>query len=284
MKIHQRKSLGQVFLTRDEPALKTIELLQARKVTDVVEIGPGSGALTKHLIAAGFGVTCVEKDARFAALLSEKFPSQDLRIVQDDFLNCDLSDLMQAGIKHSTRPVGMVRVAVVGNIPYYISSAIVQKCLEKINEVGLVILLTQKEFAERCFASPGGKNFGSLSVFCQLRATCTNLLSVPRTWFEPIPKVDSVLWSMEALSDIDQIPEQDLHAVEKMTLHCFHQRRKKISNSLKPFISGMSEEDLRSIQAAVDFTFDMRPEQLSPRQFYRLTQEINLRRKRLSLK
>lgn len=273
-KIHQKKSLGQVFLIRDEPSLRCVDLLKELGITDVIEIGPGSGALTEKLLQASFSVTAIEKDARFAALLSSRYTADQLTIVQADFLEIDLNHAIETTLKRTKSDKKNAKIGVVGNIPYYISSPIVQKIMDQIQSMEVAILLTQKEFAERCLAPAGGKDFGSLTVYCQLRANCQALLDVPRTWFEPIPKVDSVLWSMKPHSAENRISDTELLAVEKITKHAFHQRRKKISNGLKPFLSSLSPERLQDIQTSVGISFDMRPEQLTPRQFYVLTKEL----------
>lgn len=229
-KLSQKKSLGQVFLQEDWPCRKMVEQLVAWKVEQVIEIGPGLGVLTRLLLEAGINVLAVEKDGRFAERLSEaaktfSYPGK-LSVLNQDILKVDLAAWLKT-------PAGGVK-AVCGNIPYNISSAILQWLLPSLQQLKGALLMVQWEFAQRVAATTNTKSYGSLSIFAQLRAKVKLEFKVARACFHPVPKVDSGVLSLLPLSQKE--PEPVLRAVEQLTLKAFSQRRKMLSNSLSAFL------------------------------------------------
>lgn len=222
----QKKSLSQVFLKDQWPCRLVAEELVKIGVTRVLEIGPGKGALTTELLAKGLSVTAVETDPSWHEWLQENLADERLDVVLDDFREYDLKSWLES---HEGE-----RLAIVGNIPYHISTAIVSKCLEEIAGGIPAFFLVQLEYAERLVAKPGIKAYGSLSIYTQLRARAQIIAKVPKTDFKPVPKVDSAVIQM-APADT-QYPEAVLKQVEKYSRHAFLTRRKKLSNSLKPFL------------------------------------------------
>lgn len=256
----QKKSMSQVFLNTDWPCLKTAEMIKALGVKSVLEIGPGAGVLTKPLIEAGLAVSAVEKDPRFAELLKINFIKDidqgKLNIILDDILEFPLLDW----IEKAEKPL-----AICGNIPYHISSSIIFALLPHMPSVEGVFLLVQLEFAQRLASAPCSKNYGSLSVFTQLRAKAALEFKVEKQCFTPIPKVDSALVSLRPLDEL--LPDTLLAKVEKLTRRAFAQRRKKLSNSLAPILSPES-------LAACSLDLNRRPDHLSPEEFVLLTKTI----------
>jgi 16S rRNA (adenine1518-N6/adenine1519-N6)-dimethyltransferase len=208
------------------------------------------------LLKEGFHVTAVEKDDRFASYLSnlqKEYPLQ-FKIVNADILRFDIEEWLkhQEGIK-----------AVCGNIPYNISTQIVFKVLPLLKKIRSVLFMVQLEFGERLAGAPATKAYGSLSVYVQLRSAVKLEYLVPRTAFQPIPKVDSTVVSMEAPKVA--LSEEILSNVEKITRHAFTQRRKKLSNSIGPLLKDIDLEKL-----PVDL--NRRSEHLSPKDYLTLAE------------
>lgn len=262
--LRQKKSLGQVFLNTDWPVHRMIEKLSDWNVTRVLEIGPGPGILTRGLVDAGFVVTAVEKDERFAARLLEQLGMAEgalqavphkgtLEVIREDFLKFDLEDWLNAS---AARP------AIIGNIPYNISSPILLKTLPLLQRLAGLIVMTQLEFAARIAAQPSTKDYGSLSVFTQLRGMVNLEFKVDRKCFHPIPKVDSAVISIQPLKQ--PWSESVLQKTEMVTRAAFTQRRKKMRNSVRQFFyeAGM--------EARSPIDLERRAETLTPQEFITL--------------
>lgn len=261
--IRQKKSLGQVFLKEEWPCVKMVEALQKENITHVLEIGPGAGVLTKHLLKAGFHVTSVEKDTRFADLLTSRKQeflegtSGSFEIINQDFLRFDLESWL-GGKKTG--------VAVCGNIPYNISTPILRLILPYLGRLSFVSFLVQLEFAERVAAKAKTEEYGSLSVFCQLRSVPKLEFVVKKTCFTPVPKVDSAVLSLKPHLEMES-PEV-LLKTEMVTRQAFTQRRKMLSNSISPFLK--PETDIQSL--GVPLT--VRAETLDPSAWVRLAKAL----------
>ncbi|MBU6231899.1 MAG: ribosomal RNA small subunit methyltransferase A [Patescibacteria group bacterium] len=189
MEIKAKKSLGQHFLASKQALDRIISASSIEPGEEVLEIGPGTGILTAALIAAGAKVTAVEKDERAAALLNEKL-SEDisagrLKLVQGDVLE--------------TSPMMDGKFAIVANIPYYITGAILETFLERGPRPTRMILLVQKEVAERIIAADGKESVLSISV--KAFGTPRIAARVPRGAFVPPPKVDSAVISVSSIGD-----------------------------------------------------------------------------------
>ncbi len=249
--LRQKKSLGQVFLKTDWPVQRMAEKLVELKIQRVLEIGPGGGILTRELLARGLKVTAVEKDDRFAARLA---PHQNLEVVNADILKFD----WEAWLAESGD-----RSAVCGNIPYNISSPILLRGLSLTPKLPCMMFMTQLEFAQRVIARPNTKDFGSLTVFAQLRADITLEYKVERACFQPVPKVDSAV--ILVVPKRDQLPEDVLMAAEQVTRAAFTQRRKKLRNAVRQFLQNTGEE-------GCPIDLERRPDALAPREFVQLAQ------------
>ncbi len=234
--IPQKKSLGQVFLTVEWPLDRMITTLRELGVERVIEIGPGPGNLTRALLSAGFKVTAIEKDRRFAEALEVSCAAvpnravRNLTVINTDILALDWQDWIKNG--HG-------KAAVVGNIPYNISTPIVLKGLEVLPDLACMLFMTQLEFAERVAGSPSSKDYGSLSVFTQLRADVQLEFEVGKELFKPVPKVDSAVILIKPKAHVHPIPVLEL--TEKVTRQAFTQRRKKLRNSVEKFLGDKDE-------------------------------------------
>ena len=263
-KFSQKKSLGQVFLREDWPCRKMVEQLRKNHIQNVIEIGPGPGILTRLLLDAGINVLAIEKDDRLADRLIElkkqfDYPGK-LEILNLDVLKFDLGEWVEAQ-KSS-------KIAVCGNIPYNISSPILMWLLPHLNQLSLASLMVQLEFGERVASSPSTKSYGSLTVYTQLRSKVQLDFKVPRTAFHPVPKVDSAVITLKPLQK--QESPLVLKKVEQLARKAFSQRRKKLSNSLSPF--------LKSNNSDLPIDLSRRVDTVSPQEFVSLVKALGMER------
>ena len=257
MKVTPKKHLGQHFLKDESVSQRIAELVNKTGVRNILEIGPGTGALTKELLKyPDLNVQVIEIDRESIAYLAINYP--DLKVNSEDFLQADLTKIM-----------GDEPFAVVGNFPYNISTQIIFKVLENIDKVSAVVGMFQKEVAERFASGPGSKTYGITSVLAQVYYNAEYNFSVDENAFIPPPKVKSGVISMvrNEVSTLD-CDEKLFQRVVKMS---FNQRRKTLRNSLKQLWTeaGLEIEPENA-------TFRKRPEQLSIQEFIELTQHLTV--------
>lgn len=251
MNIRPKKSLGQHFLTDDNIIQKIADAIPAQKDDRVIEIGPGTGALTEALIERFDDLLVVELDERAIEVLNHKF--EDLEIRHENVLYADWQSLSIA--KEKTH--------VVGNLPYYITSQILFSLLDNRRFLSDALLMMQKEVAERLVSDIRTKDYGILSVQTQLMCTPQILFPVSRHCFRPQPNVESAVVKLTFDKPDLQCSDQDL---KKVVRTAFNQRRKKLSNALKPIVS---KEKLPE-----GFNFDKRAEAWKPSRYEKLTARL----------
>jgi len=237
-----RQKLGQHFLIKGAVLERIAAAACPVREPLVVEIGPGKGALTERLLARADQVVAIELDPYLADQLRRKFPER-LQVVQADVLETDLN---QWG-----------RGVVAGNLPYYISTAILSRALRPGSLLERGVFLVQKEVADRVTASPGSRSYGYLSVESQLYAEVRQLFDVRPSAFHPPPKVDSALVGFRLHCRAGELgidsPEDFLRFVRT----CFRQKRKTIRNNLASSFSGeaiggLPEASLRAEQIPIE--------------------------------
>ena len=251
--VKPKKYLGQHFLNDENIAIKVVDSLSLSNYLNVLEIGPGTGVLTKYLIKKNINLKLVEIDNESVEFLKTHLSIDPLIILQHDFLKLDLSNIFTENF------------AIIGNFPYNISTQIIFKVLEYKNRVPELIGMFQKEVAERICEKKGSKKYGILSVLTQTYYDTKYLFSVPASVFTPPPKVVSAVIKLVRKEQIDiNYNEKLFFKVVKLS---FQQRRKTLRNSLKSFnLSDILREDA---------IFDLRPEQLSVRDFIYITDLID---------
>jgi len=220
-----RKRFGQNFLVREDLAQRIVEHCHLREDDVVVEIGPGAGALTPLLAQRVRRVIAVEKDFGLAALLREELAeSARVEIVEGDFLEFDLA--------RAARDHGVERLAVVGNIPYNITTPVLERLFEQRASVRSAVLLVQKEYAARLAAAAGTPEYGSLTLFARYHALLDPLMPVRAAAFWPRPDVDSMLvrFFMRERPPVD-VPSEAL--LFRIVRGSFQMRRKQLSNTLE---------------------------------------------------
>lgn len=261
--IKAKKHLGQHFLKDERIAQKIADTLSHSGYDDVLEIGPGTGVLTKYLLREKSHITAMDLDSESIVYLNHSFPLEypalfetgSLTVLEADFLKYNLSELYADKA-----------FAITGNFPYNISTQIVFKMLEWRDQVPEFSGMFQKEVAQRICAPSGSKTYGILSVLAQAFYDAEYLFTVPPEVFNPPPKVDSGVLKLTRKANYKELAcdPDELFKVVKMA---FQQRRKTLRNSLKQL-------DLSDTLRAKEL-FDKRPEQLDVAQFIALTQAIN---------
>ena len=221
--LQYKKSLGQHFLYDDDLLARLVELAQVDGETDVLEIGPGAGTLTKHLCEKAHHVTSLEMDERLIPLLSAYMEGfSNFSLVQGDAMQADLRELTS----ELRKPF-----SVVANIPYYITTPLITRLLTSGLALSRLSLMIQREVADKILASPGDEGWGMLAVRCQYCAVPERLLEVPASSFSPPPKVDStfITLTMRETPAVRPVSEEDFFHVAAAA---FALRRKTMTNGL----------------------------------------------------
>ncbi|HJT72239.1 MAG TPA: 16S rRNA (adenine(1518)-N(6)/adenine(1519)-N(6))-dimethyltransferase RsmA [Terriglobales bacterium] len=246
----KKPKLGQHFLNDPAAAIRIVESLGDLLQSTVLEIGPGRGALTRLLAKRARRVIAVEKDRVLAAQLRMHFSlAPNVEIIEGDILAIDLDSLF--GPKPgSTRP-GMdlepQKIRVIGNLPYFITSDILLRLFEYRKYFELLILMVQKEVADRLTAKPGSKEYGLLSATAQLYTKVERLLTLPPGAFSPPPRVHSSVVRMEPSTRLSQLAVNEEEFISFLKLS-FGQKRKTLWNNLK---ARYSSDDLdRALEKA----------------------------------
>lgn len=259
------RRMGQNFLV-DPRILERIALSAGVSAQDrVLEIGAGLGALTEKLLESGAAVFAVEKDAGFVRVLTDRLKeAKNLTVVPSDILNVDPAVYAEGNPKS---------LLVVGNIPYSLTSGILEYLLKQRRWVRRAILTVQKEVALRVVAGPGTKAYSSISVLAQTAFRPSIAFTIPPNCFYPQPKVTSAVLQLDAL-DVLPLPPEEEEKVLKMVRVLFTHRRKTLLNSLS-FMSGEpGKEDLRLALKKAHLDPVRRPETLTLEEFLVLSRAL----------
>lgn len=267
MYIKPKKSLGQNFLIDKNIQRKIISSCSLSKEDIVLEVGAGTGDLTEHLAIAAKKVYALEVDRRLFPLLEQKLSSYaNFRLIKGSILDFDINKFLL------DNPAGR-KIKVIGNIPYYISSPIIEHLIQYRDKIDTVFMTVQKEFGRRVNAVAGSKEYGSFSCFVQYYALSRIIFEIKKGSFKPVPKVDSCFLSLKFRQD-PPVKVRDEESFFKLIRTAFNQRRKTLRNSLAGFItSGLLEEFLE--QQGIDR--NVRPERLTLDEFARLNSFIDYR-------
>ena len=259
-----KKSLGQHFLIERAYQERITAALEPGPDDVVVEIGPGRGALTRHLLGRVQRLVLVELDDALAAHWQAELGGRaDVEVRHQNALTLDIAGL----------GVPLEALKVIGNIPYNITSPLVFHLLDAGGRAALIVLMVQREVAVRMLAPAGGREYGALSVGVQTAARAERLFQVPRGAFRPVPKVDSTVLRLQPWRPplLSRDEAQDLRT---LTRAAFGWRRKQLQRILReapPY--RLDPEQLAGLSRA-GFDLAARPEMLPPAQFIRLTREL----------
>lgn len=224
--VNFKKSLGQNFLIDKNIVDKIINSAQIDKETLVIEIGPGSGALSKSIASLCGNLICYEIDKSLKTILDEKLADfNNVLVKYEDFLNADvLKDIKDYSYK---------KLIVVANLPYYVTTPIINKLIIDNIMPSLMVLMVQKEVADRFCAKKSSKNYNSLSVFLQYHYDINPLFIVSNNCFIPKPKVDSCVVRFK-LKD-EKLPVNDINKFYKLIRDSFRFKRKNLKNNLSSY-------------------------------------------------
>jgi 16S rRNA (adenine1518-N6/adenine1519-N6)-dimethyltransferase len=258
-----KKSLSQNFLINQGAAKRIVDSLNLSQDDMVLEIGAGKGALTKHLLEKARKVFAVELDKRLCDYLRRTFgESENLAIIQKDILRMDFTGLIDSP--------GSFKV--VGNLPYKITSPVLELLLEQKGRIPLCVLMVQKEVASRIGAHPGTRDWSPLSIACQLYSKVEVLFHLKPGSFSPAPQVKSSVIRLTFLPEPKvNLPNEEFFF--RVIKAAFGQRRKMLLNSLSANLS-LPKRELTLILSDVKIDPQRRPETLSIEEYAVLTSAL----------
>jgi len=256
----KRRRLGQHFLINPYTIKRIISVCDLQEDDQILEIGPGLGVLTARLAAQVKNVIAVEKDQRLCEELQKRLQDPKIQIVNADFLKFPIGSLES-------------QVKVVGNIPYYISSPIIEKLIENRRSLTTVYIMVQLEFGQRMIAKVNTKEYSALSCWIQYYADIQLLFRIKNTCFKPMPKVHSCFLRL-TFYEKPLFNGKDETQLFTIIQKAFQQRRKTILNSLSSIIE---KEKLSPILESLKINPKLRAENLTIEDFGGIMQKIGSR-------
>ena len=268
-KLQANKSFGQNFLIDDDVIDGIIESANISKKDLVIEIGPGLGTLTSKLLENANKVIAVEIDNKMVEVISDRFRMyNNLQIINEDILKIDLNAI----IENEKQEDGKVKI--VANLPYYISTPIIMKLLEERLNIDEIVVMVQKEVADRLTAKPGTKISGAITYAVDYYSEAEPVLNVGRDCFIPAPKVDSEVIKLKLRKQpkVEISNEKELFKLIKLN---FTQRRKTLINVLVNSGVVKNKEIAMKIFDELEFDYGVRGETLNLEQYKLLIDCIN---------
>jgi 16S rRNA (adenine1518-N6/adenine1519-N6)-dimethyltransferase len=262
-RVPQKKpKLGQHFLTDTSAAVRILDALGDISQSTVLEIGPGRGALTAMLVRRARRLIAIETDRVLAAQLRMNFSlTPNIEIIEGDILSVDIDSIFgpKPGSSRPGLEVAPERVRVVGNLPYFITSEILLRLFEYRRYFETIVLMVQKEVADRLAAPPGNKEYGLLSATAQLYSRVEKLFTVPPGAFSPPPKVHSGVVRLTIAPNLEKLDVNEEEFIRFLKLS-FAQKRKTLWNNLKV---RYASEDLKRAMLRAKVKPTVRAEALS---------------------
>lgn len=269
-KIQANKSLGQNFLIDDNVIESIIESSEIEKEDLIIEIGPGLGVLTDRLLKKSDNVVVIELDKRMISILKNRFClNKNLEIINEDVLKVDLEEL----IKNKKQQNKINKVKIVANLPYYISTPIIMKLLENRLEISEIIVMVQKEVAERLSAKTGEREAGAITYAVEYYAQATQIIDVPKESFIPSPKVESQVIKLEVRKN-PKIKVEDEKLLFSIIQKSFMQRRKTLSNALINNKILDNKEEVEKMFKTLGIDSNIRGEKLTLEEFGKITNYV----------
>ena len=261
------KSLGQNFLIDDNVIDRILEGARLSETDRIIEVGPGIGTLTREMGKVAENVVAIEIDKTLIPILKETLADLDnVEVVNEDILKVDVQGLINE--KLNGGPVKLV-----ANLPYYITTPIVMKFLEEDIPVTDIVVMVQKEVADRMNAKPSTKDYGALSVAVQYYCDTEIVAKAPRHMFVPQPNVDSIVIGLHVRDEKKYVVDNE-DIFFKTVKASFGQRRKTLLNSLGG-LGFLSKDEIREAVQAANIDEKRRGETLSIDEFANLSNEIN---------
>lgn len=270
-KIKANKDLGQNFLINDDVIEKIIEKSQIEKNDLIIEIGPGLGVLTNLLLEKSDNVVAIELDKRMVEIISKRFIiKNNLQIINEDVLKVDLNKL----INERKKQTNINKVKIVANLPYYISTPIIMKLLEEKLEIDEIIVMVQKEVAQRLVAKTGTKDVGAITYAVEYFSEAEKVIDVPKESFIPSPKVESAVIKLKIRKEA-YVQVKDEKMLFNIIQKSFSQRRKTLVNALVNGKIVESKEKAEKIIKELNINENIRGEKLTLEDFARICNTIN---------
>jgi 16S rRNA (adenine1518-N6/adenine1519-N6)-dimethyltransferase len=259
---HAKKRLGQNFLISQSIIDRIVGLVVPGPGRPVIEIGPGRGALTVPLAKSGAEIWAVEFDRDLVGYLSKLLASHlNARVINADFLGFEPD------------PNQLPQFCLVGNLPFNITSPVIDWCVRYHKRITTAVLMVQDELAARLAGSPGSKDWSPLSIFTQLHFEVQRRFTVPPSSFQPAPKVTSAVITLAPRTSVVHLPE----GFETVVRTAFKHRRKQLVNNLVPGLVPDAAA-ARDLMAEVSLDPTTRAEQVTIEQFLELTRRLNSRK------
>ncbi|MAH77284.1 MAG: 16S rRNA (adenine(1518)-N(6)/adenine(1519)-N(6))-dimethyltransferase [Gammaproteobacteria bacterium] len=246
-----KKRFGQNFLSDKKLLEDLVNLINVDSNDRLLEIGPGKGDLTKNLINICDSYFGIELDKDLLVFLRNKFPKNRNAFIDGDILKLNASEIYASN-----------QFRVVGNIPYNISSPILDWCEKHYEKILDIHFMLQKEFALRCAGNEKTSSYGRLSVICKYLYEVTIIKEVSKEFFNPMPKVDSLFVKFSPKKR--EVNQKELQNLKKVTRALFNKKRKKISNSLQDILE---KETINNL----DLNLNLRPDELSLNEYLQIS-------------
>ena len=246
-----KKRFGQNFLSDKKLLEDLVNLINVDSNDRLLEIGPGKGDLTKNLINICDSYFGIELDKDLLVFLRNKFPKNKNAFIDGDILKLNASEIYASN-----------QFRVVGNIPYNISSPILDWCEKHYEKILDIHFMLQKEFALRCAGNEKPSSYGRLSVICKYLYEVTIIKEVSKEFFNPMPKVDSLFVKFSPKKR--EVNQKELQNLKKVTRALFNKKRKKISNSLQDILE---KETINNL----DLNLNLRPDELSLNEYLQIS-------------
>lgn len=260
-----KKSFGQNFLTDTNILNKIVDAANLNDEVGVIEIGPGIGALTEFIARRAKKVVAYEIDPRLIPILAETLaPYDNVKVIHQDILKADVASMIEEEFKD------VKHIAVVANLPYYITTPILMGLIEKKLPIDWYVTMMQKEVAERLSAKPGTKDYNALSIAVQYYTEAKIALNVPKTVFIPAPNVDSsVVRLIKREQPAVKVENEDFFL--EIVHAAFKQRRKTIQNNLNQHFTDLTKEQVTALLEEAEILPSRRGETLSIEEFGHLS-------------
>ena len=267
--INANKNLGQNFLIDENVIYTAIDSANITKDDLVIEIGPGLGTLTKYLLEKAKKVICIELDSRMIDILKERFfLYKNFEIINEDVLKVDLQKLIE-----KEREKEDLKVKIVANLPYYITTPIIMKLLESKLSIESITVMVQKEVAKRLSAIPGEKDAGAITYSVYYYANCSEILLVPQTSFIPSPEVESEVINLK-LRNEPAVKVNSEKLFFRIIKSSFMQRRKTLINGLVNSGIYKNKEEAKKCLNDLNIDEKARGETLTIEQFAKISNYI----------
>ncbi len=261
-----KKKFGQNFLTDQNILNNIVDVATLDRDTDVIEIGPGLGALTEIIASKCNRLLCYEIDSDLIPILNKNLADyNNYKIINNDVLKCDVNSDIDIYFKDYKR------VVLISNLPYYITTPIILGLLEQTSKITTYVMMMQEEVADRICSKPAVKDYNALSIAVQYRTKASKEIRVPRTVFVPSPNVDSAVIKLELYKEKKYSPKDEKFFF-MLVRSAFAQRRKTLANNLS--LVGYSKDTIYNVLESLGYDKSIRSEALDVSDFVRLSDAL----------